>query len=161
CGLVVDSKNQLWALTCNARLDTRELLLSCWKDGAWETVSLAGVMPEKYNPNGAALTIDSADRLHVVAQAPDLPADTDVLTVWGHPSTEVFYITTDPTGSNAECEMLSNRDEKTANWLPSISLPQIHSPIDKPVILYTHGVAGKGCLAEDLTEVYCVMPEDD
>ncbi|MHC4873804.1 MAG: BNR-4 repeat-containing protein, partial [Planctomycetota bacterium] len=38
CGLVVDSKNQLWALTCNARLDTRELLLSCWKDGAWETV---------------------------------------------------------------------------------------------------------------------------
>ncbi|MHC4874573.1 MAG: hypothetical protein ACYTFY_22200, partial [Planctomycetota bacterium] len=161
CGLVVDSKNQLWALTCNARLDTRELLLSCWKDGAWETVDLAGVMPEKYNPNGATLTIDSRDHLHLAVQAPDLPADTDVSAVWGHPSTEVFHITTDASGSNAECTMVSNGNKKTASWHPSISMPQIRFPIEKPVILYTHGAAGVGCMAEDLTEVYCVLPEAD
>lgn len=158
-GLVTDSKNRLWALTCCARLNTRDLLLSCWANGRWETTNLAAIIPPEYNPIFAAMTIDTDDRKHIVFNAPTLAADADIALAWGHPSCEVFHITTDASGGNATCAMASTADKTLANWLPAISLPGIHHPVEKPVILYTRGLPGKGCSPDTTTEVYCVLPE--
>jgi hypothetical protein len=156
-GLVTDSKHRLWALTNSSRLENRELLLSCWDGGRWQTTNLAAAIPNAYNPIYAVLSIDADDRKHVVFNAPALPADTDASLVWGHPSNEVFHLTTDAAGANASCTMASTPDDSCANWLPAISLPGLHHPVAEPVILYTHGEPGTGCSPETTTDVYCVL----
>ncbi|MHC4884812.1 MAG: hypothetical protein ACYTGH_06995 [Planctomycetota bacterium] len=55
--------------------------------------------------------------------------------------------------------MVSTPDDKLANWLPAISLPGLHHPVEAPVILYTRGEPGTGCSPETTTEVYCVLPD--
>jgi len=51
-------------------------------------------------------------------------------------------------------------DDELPNWLPNISRGGVYSPVEKPVILYTHGSKGEGCSPETKTEAYCVLIED-
>ena len=141
-------------------MDTRDLLLSCWRNDGWRTVNLSNALPAEYNPLSATLTIDTSDRLHIALSASDLPTGAEASVAWGDPGMEVFLVSIDAEGGNPACEMVSVPSDEAGSWLPSINMPGLYHPVEQPVVIYTHGVAGKGCMAEDRTEVYCVLPED-
>jgi len=107
------------------------------------------------------MAIDTKDRIHVVAAAVDADAvrSTPAVKAWGHPSSEIFHLLADANMQHVECHQISPPDPAVANWLPSISRAGLYHPVEKPVILYTHGVKGEGCSPATENDVYCVMVE--
>ena len=119
-------------------------------------MDLAPFLPGDRVAQAGPITIDSCDRIHMVTNLNE-PVEGKA---WGHPSHEVFHLVSRDRGASFECNQVSPADDSTANWLPSISLAGRLQPVDKPVILYTRGDKGEGCLPITETEVYCVFVED-
>ena len=151
-GLALDSKGTLWAATTAPGHG----LLSHWCGDAWQTTDLAAFLPEERVPAAGPISIDTQDRVHMAVSL----LRTDCMgEAWGHPSLEVFHLVSSDGGEGFECNLVSRPDPEMANWLPNISLSGLFHPVEKPVILYTHGVPGEGCSPPTETEVYCVMVE--
>ena len=102
------------------------------------------------------LTIDTADDLHILVTGVD-PEAVGNDSHWGHPSSEVFYLHSSDQAASFSCEQLSPADPTTANWLPSISRPAPFHPVEKPVVMYTHGDVGSGLRPDTKTEVWCLL----
>jgi len=160
-GLALDSRGDLWALTSSVDAQTRHVFLSRWAGEDWETVDLQAHLPADRVAVDAALTMDTKDRIHVLVTGvrPSAPAD-EPSRAWGHPSLEVFHMVSADGARTFECHMVSTPDDSLANWLPNISHKGVCQPVEKPVILYTHGEPGLGCSPPTHTEVYCVMVEE-
>ena len=163
-GLVTDSRDTLWALMATSSAGNSDLLLSRWDGEKWVVRNLADSLPEGWVSVYGVLTIDTRDRKHVVVTAvrPDLLASTrGIYGAFGHPSSEVFHITCDPTVSDVHCRQVSPTDETVANWMPNVSQPGPFSPVEAPVILYMHGSPGRGLQTATgtETEVYCVITD--
>lgn len=158
-GLAFDSRGSLWALTMSAGVESSDILLSRWAGKDWETVNLASQLPTPRVAVNGWMTSDTTGLLHLLLTAVEAGAVADPSQVWGTPSAEVFHIVSDEAVRSFECNQVSATDETTPNWLPSISHTGPYHPVDKPVILYTHGVKGEGCSPTTETEVWCVMVE--
>lgn len=163
-GLVVDSLGVPWFLTLAQTEKSRQVLLSRWEEGRWHTVDVAAFLPPERNAVIGGLSLDTRDRLHVVVSAflkKDLQPKQ---TAWSHPSNEVFHLWSGDRGKTFECRQISVTDTQYPNWQPTISRPGPFHPVEKPVILYTHGVShglpGEACKSTPSTEVYCVMIEE-
>ena len=152
-GMALDSKGDLWVATSNAGC----AMLSHWRGDDWETMDLGRFMPEERVAEAGPITIDTRDRVHM---AISLNRKIDPEEAWGHPSQEVFHLVSRDRGASFGCNQVSTPDDSLANWLPSISLAGPFHPVEKPVILYMHGVKGEGCSPPDETEVFCVMVEE-
>ena len=109
-------------------------------------------------------SIDTSDRIHVVVTAvrSDLVGNSPTTgSLWGHPCSEVFYITSDAAVSKVKCRQISPMDIKVANWQPNISIPGPFSPVESPVILFMHGSRGKGMRPTTETEAYCLITKEN
>jgi hypothetical protein len=158
-GLSLDSHGLPWALTFSPQLDWPELWLTRWRDGQGTSVDIAPYLAAGWQGVDATMTIDSRDHIHVVVTAvPAGSVGSDK--AWGHPHSEVFHMMSADSGLTFVCRQLSPTDETTPNWLPNISLGGVFAPVENPVILYTHGVAGAGCSPPTTTEAYCILTED-
>lgn len=160
-GLNIDSRGDVWAMVHDAGVTTRSILVSRWNGSAWEPHEAAGPLPRERMPVDATLTIDSQDRLHlaVTALLKDRLADASVETWWGHPTCEVFHLVSADGGRTWSCDQVSPTDDALASWLPNITRNSVLHPVDRPTILYTHGLPGGGTPEEPETEIYCVMIE--
>ncbi|MCX5662515.1 MAG: BNR-4 repeat-containing protein [Planctomycetota bacterium] len=161
-GLNIDSRGNVWAMVHDAGVKARSILVSRWGSKGWEPNDAARFLPAERMPVDATLTIDSRDRLHlaVTALLPDRLKDDDVETWWGHASCEVFHMVSADAGKSWSCHQVSPTDDKLANWLPNISRNSVLHPVEKPTILYTHGLPGGATPEEPETEIYCVRVEE-
>ena len=161
-GIALDSEDALWALAMHPGAGDRAILLSRWRANRWETADLQGCLPPGWVAVDGVLTMDTRDRVHLALAAVDFRRvdDPTPTGVWGHPSLEIFHLVSAPGGAGFECNMVSGPDPGLANWLPNISLAGPYSPVEQPVILYTHGAPGEGCRPTTETEVYCVIVEE-
>lgn len=158
-GLALAPDETLWALAaCASGGDTGSAVLSKWTGDAWETIDLAQFMPPDRLPGGGPLLIDARGRIHIAAA---LRAREARGQGWGHPSHEVFHLESSDGGASFACNQVSETDETTANWLPSLSLAGPFHPVEEPVIMYTRGDKGDGCSPETTTEVYVVFVADE
>ncbi|MBI2440985.1 MAG: BNR-4 repeat-containing protein [Lentisphaerae bacterium] len=163
-GLVVDSRGMPWFLTVSQTAKDRQVLLSCWEQNQWRTMDVAAFLPPERNAVIGGLSLDTRDGLHVVVSAPIAGAIKPGEIAWSHPTSEVFHLYSADRGKSFECNQISVTDSQFPSWLPTISRPGLFHPVEKPVILYTHGAA-QNLPDEDnrssvKTEVYCVMIED-
>ena len=112
---------------------------------------------------GPSAQIDTRGRVHIAVMAPrvDAVAADPEPKPWGHPTSEIFYLATDADGTDVQCRQISPTDDTTAHWLPNISRGGPFYLVEKPVILYTRGVKGEGCVPTDENEVYAVLPKDN
>ena len=136
-----------------------------WKttnDGqSWEKISsdLTLADEETLGPSGGLITMDmNGPEIYATIFAL-APSYHNVNTIWTGSDDGLMHITRDG-GKTFECNQVSASDDKMANWLPNISLPGIYNPVEKPVILYTHGVPGEGCSPPTETEAWCVMIDE-
>lgn len=153
--ITLDSSGQLWALTLNPRIDNDEIWLSKWTGHAWETLRLESYLPTDRMAVEGMMTIDTRDRLHIclTALAPDGVTGNKH---WGHPSSEVFHLSSIDGGESFTCSQVSVPDASVPNWLPSISRPGPFHPVEDPTILYTKGGPGEGLRPDTQTEVWCI-----
>ena len=161
-GIALDSRGDLWALTSSTGVEDTRVLLSRWTNEGWDTTDLQSCLPGDRVAVDGVITIDTADRTHICITAlqPAGLIDKSASAAWGLPSCEVYHLMSQPAALDFECNMVSIPDEGLPSWLPNISLGGICSPVEKPVILYTHGDKGEGCSPTTQTEVYCVMIEE-
>lgn len=157
-GLALDSAGHLWSLISSTGTDDPALRLCRWTGEKWETRDLAPSLPADRVAVDSVLTIDARDRLHAAVTAVRPGAD-DPAVSFGLSSSEVFHLVCDADGKPRGCVQISVTDPTRPNWLPNISQPGPFCPVERPVILYTHGIAGEGCLPTTETEVYCVVTD--
>ncbi|MCE9589023.1 MAG: BNR repeat-containing protein [Planctomycetes bacterium] len=168
-GLAIDSNGTPWVVSVGPGDRTRNIFVSRWTDGRWETHDAGQFLPADRAPVDTTLTIDTKDRLHIAvtallhAQVPDSPDHP----FWGHASSEVFHMVSADQGKTYSCNQVSPSDDKFPSWLPNMSKNTPFHPVENPVILYTHGapganfVPGRATPQEPVTEVYCVFTEQD
>ncbi|MCZ7649087.1 MAG: BNR repeat-containing protein [Planctomycetota bacterium] len=157
-GLVLDARGLPWMLSTCANAEDRTALLIHWDGAAWKSLDLAQFLPAERNPTGGSLTIDTRGALHVALMAFDENAyarDPDPAT-WGHPSLEVFHLRVAPNLKEVAARQVSPADPATPHWLPSLSQPGLHHPVERPLLVYTAGVKGEGCTPPDRTRVYAL-----
>lgn len=155
-GLVSDTKGTLWTMSLKPAVDDERILLSKWTDHGWKTTDIQMALPSDRVAIDGVFTIDTKDRIHCAFTAV-LKGEEGNPSAWGRPSCEIFHLVTDGSVDGAECNMISIPDNVTASWLPNISLNGPTQPVEKPVILYTHGDKGDGCSPTTTTEAYCVF----
>lgn len=162
CGLGINSKGTLWALTHQPSIATRGIWLSRWTGAKWETLDLSHLLPADRTGVDVTMCIDTRDRIHLACTTVlhDTVAGTTSTEAWGHPSCEVYHLCTADSGKTWHSAPVSTPDEAAANWLPNLSLPGAFNPVERPTILYTNGVPGVGCLPPDKTRVFCVMLDE-
>ena len=153
--ITLDSVGTLWAVTLNPGLENDGIWLNRWLDTGWDTIRLETHLPENACPVEAMMTVDTQDHLHLVVTTVQ-PSQIADERHWGHASSEVFYLRSTDGGQSFEGSPISTPDPALANWLPSISRPGPHHPVDQPMILYTHGEPGKKLRSEIRTDVMCV-----
>jgi len=172
-GMVVDGRSQVWVLTSCFNPRQRQMLLSCWRDGRWETMDLSQFIPAHLSPMMACLSVDTANRIHVLTTTlnhtllthPNARTYGEDEQWWAHRSMEVAHIVSDRSGQRFQYRQISTPDDETPNWLPAISKPGPCHPVANPVLLYTHGHCGNRaeptsrCRPTVRTEVYCVLAE--
>ena len=154
--IALDSAGTVWALAKHSGLKTREVLLSHWSREGWETTPLEDSLPEGLMAVDGAMTLDSQDRVHVVLTALD-PEQVEGDAWWGHPSCEIYHLFSADGAKSFECNLVSVPDPEKANWLPSLPKLGPFHPVDRPLILYTHGNPGEGCAPQTVTEVWGVF----
>ena len=157
--ITLDSSGVLWALTMNPRMDDDAVRLNRWTGQAWQTVRLEPYLPTGRMAVEGMMSIDTRNGLHVVITAL-CPNDVSDGRHWGHPSCEVFHLCSGDMGESFTCSQVSPSDPSAANWLPSISRPGPYHPVERPTIMYTHGVPGEGCCPQTQTEVWCLRVAD-
>jgi hypothetical protein len=155
-GLEVDRAGGVWVLVTHPGVRDGRVLLQHWTGRTWETQSLERHLPAGWAAVDGALAIDAADGLHVALSAVRAEAVGDGW-AWGHASSEVFHLASADAGRSWRIAMASEPDERVANWLPTLSRGGPWHPVDRPVLLYTHGEPGQGCTPVTTTEVWCVM----
>ncbi|MCE9591558.1 MAG: glycoside hydrolase [Planctomycetes bacterium] len=162
CGLAVDSRGSLWALTNQPSPESREIWLSRWSGAKWETTDVSTSLPAGLVAVDTTMMIDTRDRIHVVCTTQPMSqvAGLSLETAWGHPSCEVFHLCSADAGKSWHCKQVSTPDPASANWLPNVTRPGVFHPVERPTILYTHGVPGVGCAPTTTTEAYCVMLDE-
>ena len=155
-GMAVNPAGELWASTMNHSDTPKHAQLSHWTGDAWETVDIGPYLPADRIPQSGPIAFDTEGRLHMVlgSRRRDFEGPW-----WGNPSEEVFHLVSDGGTGPFECNQVSPTDGDGASWLPSLSLPGPFHPVEKPVILYTHGTPGKGLKPATETEIYCVIVE--
>ncbi|MBS3763342.1 MAG: BNR-4 repeat-containing protein [Planctomycetes bacterium] len=155
-GLSVDSEGDLWALISDTSAQSQFLSLCLWNGEEWNTRDLGNAFGSDRAPVYAVMTIDAEDHIHIAAAA--VHKTPEITKAFAHPSSEVFHVVCDQDVQDIQCCQVSIPDEKTANWMPNLSMPGPFNPVQSPVILYTHGEKGDGCRPETETDVYCVLP---
>lgn len=151
-GVTCDSRGRLWILAGKQGSNGRYLPLSRWTGKGWETVDVGRFLPADRVPTDGSMTIDTADRIHVVIAASTAASSR----TWHDPSTEVFYLASTDEGRQFSCQQISATDPAAPSWLPTISRPGPFHPVQTPVILFTHGPFS----AEKVdTEVWAVLVE--
>lgn len=158
-GVNVDSTGKVWALVSSTHTEDPRLLLCRWEQGRWQTTDLGSALPDGWVGVDAVLTMGVNDRIHLAVTALQ-PALEESGTAFGNASCEVFHILCHSDGTAASCTQVSSTDGTVASWLPNISQPGPYCPFDAPVILFTHGTRGEGCLPTTESEVYCVLPAE-
>lgn len=143
-GMALDSRGRLWVLTSAVSFGTRAFPLSCWDAGRWRTVDVSAFVPAGLAPVNAAMCIDMNDRIHIAATTYDIDAVAKAKDQawWGHASLEVAHLVSEDGGRTFAYQRIGHEDSAVPNWLPTISRGGPHHPVDKPVILYTHGQTG-------------------
>jgi hypothetical protein len=155
-GLAINDNGFPVCLILSSEFDNDQVLIVEWNGAQWETSDLGPFLPEERVPTGGSMTMDAQGNVHAAVMAVDREVSSDTPDkVWGHKSSEVFHITKNE--EQTTCTQISETDPDTANWLPNISRQELYAPVEKPVILYTHGVKGEGCTPPDRTKVYCII----
>lgn len=150
-GLALAPDNRLWALTHAGKAGACDTLLSQWDGQTWVTRNLAPFLPEGRGCSGAALAIDTAGRIHVLAAAVNLRECKREVNMFAHPSLRLFHLCSRDNGASFDCRAVSP-DRPT--WHPSLSKTGPFHQVEKPVFLMTCG------LNQTETEVYCVFIEE-
>lgn len=144
-GLCVDPQGKLWALCSSTAHEDRSLLLSCW-DGGWKTIDLAQFVPSELMTAAGGLCITQSGAIHVVCTVGPsksiATSDREQSKWWGHPTLEVAHLVSTDAGATFTFNLLSDGDESTPNWLPTISRPGPFHPVDYPIVLWTKGFTG-------------------
>ena len=157
-GLVVDRTGTPHALTYARLGKIPTPILSHYDSGQWRALDLGPQLPPGLLVYDAALSIDSADRLHIVLTASKNAEDK----IWGQADDEVYHLVSNDK-KNFVCNRVSDGNPKLPNWHANITLPSLHNPIDKPVIVYTQGPdplrppAKEGCMATVHTRIVAVL----
>ncbi|MDA0839141.1 MAG: BNR-4 repeat-containing protein [Planctomycetota bacterium] len=157
-GIALDSSGRLRALVKNSGVESWDVFLACWDGGGWTTQNLESYLPAECGAVDGVLTIDSQDRIHVLLTSV-IKNEVSAHNWWGHPCCEVFHLVSSPGTDSFECRQVSIPDKAKGNWLPNISKSGPFHPVEKPLILYTHGESGQGCTPETQTEVWCRFVE--
>ncbi len=127
-------------------------LLSVFRNGRWHTTVLDPFLPAGWAVHRGNVTVDARGRILVALDATrDAGAHR-----WGHPSLECFLLASDDGGRTFACAQLSETNPDVPNWLPTITRQGPNHDLRTPLVLYTQGIAGKGCAPEDRTKVYAV-----
>lgn len=166
-GLAIDSQGRPWVVTVGPGDASRNIFVSCWSAGRWETHDAGLFLPPDRAPVDTTLSIDTHDRPHlaVTAVLHEQIADTADYPFWGHPSSEVFHMVSNDLGETYVCNQISDTDDKFPSWLPNMSLNTPFHRVENPVILYTRGspganfTPGKAPPPEPVTDVLCVFTE--
>lgn len=167
-GLDIDKQGRPWVLTAGFKLGAKAPLLSHWEGNAWRTIDLHLFAPGEVTLVGDGLTIDTAGRIHVLCTAfpTDVIANEPKQRWWSHKLLEVVHLVSRDGGTSFSYHSVSPPDAEVANWLPSLSRSGPFHPVEKPVIVWTHGMTGQfsttgdKCRPETRTEIYCVRVEE-
>ena len=160
-GVSLDSRDSPWVLASSPDAADRRMLLSHWTARDWETHDVSPALPPDRTAVDCTLTIDTGDCLHIAATT----VYTDALPTgsteecWAHPSSEIFHLFGRDPQHGLTARQVSLPDDSVPNWLPNISLNGPCQPVEKPVILYTHGSVETDHASATGNGVYCVMIE--
>ncbi len=102
--------------------------------------------------SGMAATIDAAGDLYLGLCAAEKHG-------WGGPTNEVFVVRSTDLGDSFEVVQASATDRTVSNWGRNFERPVGHNTIGVPMMIYTHGNAGKGNATDERTEVRLVTFE--
>jgi hypothetical protein len=162
-GLALDPDGALWALTHPFRAGYADLHLSRWDGGAWQTVNVAPFLPAGRDCVSAAMTFDTAGRLHILAAAIESKALKRGANAFAHPSTRLFHLCSRDRGETFECNPVGPSCDGAPTWHPSISKAGLFHPVEKPVFLMTRGrnqAEAQGCRHTVETEIYAMFVEE-
>lgn len=167
-GLDLDRQGRPWVATSSYKIGRRGSLLSCWEGDRWRTIDLADFIPADLTIVADGLCIDTAGRIHVVGMTypTEIIRNAPDKRWWSHKSLEIAHLMSGDDGKTFSYSQVSPPDADVPNWLPSISRPGPFHPVEKPVILWTHGASGQftttgdKCRPETRTDIYCVRVED-
>ena len=128
-----------------------------WEHGgtAWERTDLLPVLhsvqPDRYFSMDATISVDAKNNTWIAAQT------VKTLGGWGAPDSEVVLLFR-PAGTDMwQVVQVSEPDETTANWHPSIErITSVFQTMDEPYLLYTHGEKGTGCETYVYTDIRLV-----
>jgi hypothetical protein len=154
--IALDASAALWALTLNPGLQDDAVSLSRWTGRDWDTLQLEKYVPEGRTAVEGMMMIDARDRLHIVLTTVDVAA-VGTGSHWGHPSSEVLYLSSQDFGKTFAVAEVSSADPSVANWLPSISRSGPYHSVETPTIMYTQGVPGEGLRPGTETKVWCLQ----
>lgn len=160
-GMVVDSKGTVYAITY-ARLGAIPTpILSKWTGSSWQAIDLSSQVPKQLAVYDVGMTIDSADRIHLLFTA----STNAERKIWGQAGDEIYHLVSNDR-VNFTCNRVSDGNGKLPNWHGNITLPSLHNPIDKPVIVYTQGPdplrppTKEGCMATVHTRIVAVLVDE-
>lgn len=150
--LAIDAEGNLVCLSADLGASNAGVMLSVFRGGKWEATRLNDFMPGNWRPYLGNATVDARGRILAVVSASEAVAEK-----WfGDPSLECFLLASDDGGRSFEAHVVSTPSPDVANWLPNISRTGPNHDLTRPLIIYTQGVKGVGCLPPDRTEVYAV-----
>lgn len=153
-GLALAPDNRLWALTHARKAGACDTLLSRWDGQTWMTHNLAPFLPEGRGCSDAALAIDTAGRIHVLAAAVNLRECKRADDMFIHPSLRLFHLCSRDDGASFDCHAVGPDRPGRPTRHPSLSKTGPFHPVEKPVFLMTCG------LNKTETEVYCMFIEE-
>ena len=152
---VVGPDQNPWFICIHIHKYPRTVELNHWTGAEWERTDLRPILNESFPDKeivDASLTFDSAGKLFCVVTAGEPSVGTDY---WGHPSSELYLLTSTDRGKSFAVEPLTDTDLTRPAWIASIERPHSSQPIPgNPALIYTRGGPGKGCEGGPATEVF-------
>ncbi len=155
---VVGPDQNPWFITIHVHRYPRTVELNHWDGSDWERTDLRPILNQTFPDKeivDATLSFDSSGKLFCVVTAGEPSVGTDY---WGHPSSELYLLTSDDLGKSFAVEQLTETDPARPAWIASIERPHNHRPIPgSPALIYTRGGPGEGCEGGPATDVYFMV----
>ena len=157
-GPVVCDKNGSPYFSLNRREgDVGETFLYRWRNG-WDVVALRPIIEEVIGARSMSdrgvLSFADDGVLYVACVVCKLGGD------WADASNEIVVLTSRDLGDTFSVYSVSEMDETTSNWLPSLERHAGHNKVGVPQLMYTHGDKGVGCDPGISTEIRHVFLDE-
>jgi Asp-tRNA(Asn)/Glu-tRNA(Gln) amidotransferase A subunit family amidase len=134
-----------------------ETFLYRWRKG-WDVIALRPIVEALMGPcamsDRGVVSLSDDGVLYVACVVCKRGGD------WADPSNEVVLLTSHDLGETFQVYPISETDETTSNWLPSLERQAGPNKVDVPQLIYTHGEKGVGCSPDIDTEIRHVFLDE-